>query len=68
VDEKTGKPVFATGTIDATGFIEKGNPMVPLALVVPMDKLAPGNYRIEMQAGEAGGASSPIRTIEFVAE
>jgi hypothetical protein len=68
VDEKTGKPVFATGTIDATGFIEKGNPMVPLALVVPMDKLAPGNYRIELQAGEAGGASSPIRTIEFVAE
>jgi VWFA-related protein len=68
VDQKTGKPVFATGTIDASGFVEKGNPVVPLALVIPIDTLAPGSYRVELQAGEVGGASSPIRTVEFVAE
>jgi VWFA-related protein len=68
VDLKTGKPVFATGTIDASGFVEKGNPVVPLALVIPVDTLAPGNYRVELQAGEVGGASSPVRTVEFVAE
>jgi VWFA-related protein len=68
VDQKTGKPVFATGTIDASGFVEKGNPMIPLALVIPIDTLAPGSYRVELQAGEVGGASSPIRTVEFVAE
>jgi VWFA-related protein len=68
VDQKTGKAVFATGTIDASSFIEKGSPVVPLALVIPMDTLAPGTYRIELQAGEMGGASSPVRTVEFVTE
>ncbi|MGC1945224.1 MAG: hypothetical protein WA664_15815, partial [Candidatus Acidiferrales bacterium] len=68
VDAKTGKAVFATGTIDASNFVEKGSPVVPLALVVPLTSFAPGTYRIEMQAGEAGGASSPIRTVEFVSE
>ena len=68
VDQKTGKPVFATGTIDASTFVEKGSPVVPLALVVPMNNFAPGSYRIELQAGEAGGASSPVRTVEFIAE
>ncbi len=37
VDQKSGKPIFATGTIDASPFVEKGSPMVPLALVIPTD-------------------------------
>ena len=68
VDQKTGKPVFATGTIDASPFVEKGSPVVPLALMIPTDTFAPGTYRIELQAGEAGGASSPVRMAEFVME
>jgi VWFA-related protein len=68
VDQKTGKPIFATGTIDASPFVEKGSPMVPLALVIPTDTFAPGAYRIELQAAEAGGASSPVRTVDFIME
>jgi VWFA-related protein len=68
VDQKSGKPIFATGTIDASPFVEKGNPVVPLALVIPMDTLTPGTYRIEVQSGETGGASSPMRTAEFEVE
>ncbi len=68
VDQKTGKPILATGTIDASPFIEKGSPVVPLALVVPVDTLSPGMYRIELQGGEAGGAASPVRTVDFVME
>jgi VWFA-related protein len=68
VDQKTGKPVFATGAIDASPFVEKGSPVVPLALIIPMDSFGPGTYRIELQGGEAGGASSPVRTVEFVME
>ncbi|MFY9729834.1 MAG: VWA domain-containing protein [Candidatus Acidiferrales bacterium] len=68
VDQKTGKPIFATGTIDASPFIEKGSPVVPLALVIPVDSLSPGMYRIELQGGEAGGAASPVRTVDFVME
>jgi hypothetical protein len=68
VDQKSGKPIFATGTIDASPFVEKGSPMVPLALVIPTDNFAPGIYRIELQAGEAGGPSSPVRTVDFIME
>src|SRR5579862_349892 len=68
IDQKTGKPIFATGTIDASPFVEKGSPMVPLALMIPTDTFAPGAYRIELQAGEAGGASSPVRTVDFIVE
>jgi hypothetical protein len=68
VDQKTGKPIFATGTIDASPFVEKGSPMVPLALLIPTDTFAPGAYRIELQAAEAGGASSPVRTVDFIME
>jgi VWFA-related protein len=68
VDQKTGKPIFATGTIDASPFVEKGSPMVPLALMIPTDTFVPGAYRIELQAGEAGGASSPVRTVDFIME
>ncbi len=68
VDQKSGKPVFATGTIDASTFVEKGSPVVPLALVIPLDRLSPGAYRVELQAGELDGASSPVRTVEFVYE
>jgi len=68
VDQKTGKPVFATGTIDASPFVEKGSPVVPFALMIPVDKIEPGSYRIELQAGETGGSASPVRTIELVME
>jgi hypothetical protein len=36
--------------------------------MIPTDTFAPGAYRIELQAGEAGGASSPVRTVDFIME
>jgi hypothetical protein len=58
IDEKTGKTVLSTGGVDATGFIQKGNPVIPIALKVQVDKLPPGAYRLDLQAAEEGGASS----------
>jgi len=68
VDEKTGNVVLSTGGIDATGFIQKGNPVIPVALKVQLDKVPPGTYRLDLQAVEAGGASSQIRTATFVVD
>jgi hypothetical protein len=68
LDTKSGKSVLSTGLIDASNFVEKGNPVVPLALVVPLDSFPPGNYRLELQAGEAGGAISAVRTTEFATD
>jgi hypothetical protein len=48
--------------------VQKGNPVIPLALKVPVDTFPPGEYRLEMVAGEAGGAMSKVRTVTFTAE
>jgi len=68
VDPKTNKTVLNTGAIDASGFIQKGNPVVPVALKVPLENLLPGTYRIDVQAIEQGGPVTPIRAVTFVAE
>ena len=68
IDQKTGKSIFATGAINASEFIVKGNPVIPVALKVPLENFPPGSYRLELQAGEMGGTLSPIRFAEFVEE
>ena len=65
VDEKTGKTVFTTGTVNAAAYVLKGSPLVPLGLKVPLDKIPPGNYRLELQAGQVNGSMSKIRTARF---
>lgn len=68
VDLKTGKPIFSTGMIDATPYIVKGNPMIPLALKVPIENVPTGSYRLDLQAAEAGGIASQLRTVTFETE
>jgi VWFA-related protein len=68
VDQKTGKVVLSTGAVDASGFIDKGKSVIPLALKVPLKDVPPGTYRIELQAGDTGGAKSQVRAVTFVEE
>jgi len=68
IDQKTGNKVLTTGGIPVANFEQKGNPVIPLALKVPIDTFPPGDYRLEMWAGEAGGAVSKVRTVTFTAE
>ena len=68
VETKTNKPFFATGLMDAASYELKGNPVIPVALKVPVDDLAPGTYRLDMQALQTGGESSTIRSVEFAVE
>jgi VWFA-related protein len=68
IDQKTGKQVMATGGIPVANFVQKGNPVIPLALKVPVDTFPPGEYRLEMVAGEVGGVMSKVRTVTFTAE
>jgi VWFA-related protein len=67
VDKKTGKQVFATGAIDTSQFVDKGNPVMPLALKVPVNNLPPGAYRLEFVAGEKGQVLQK-RSADFEAE
>jgi hypothetical protein len=65
VDTKTGKAPL-DGGLNAGQFIKTGNPVVPVGLRVPVDKLEPGSYRLELRALDSAGNSSPVRTAEFV--
>ena len=65
LDRKTNQSVDASNTILVNDFAQKGNPVIPLGLVVPMDKLQPGQYRIEVRARDDRGNASPTRTAEF---
>jgi hypothetical protein len=68
VDTKTGQTVFSTGGLDVGKFVEKGNPVVPLGLRVPVDQFPPGVYRLDMQAVDVDGTRTPMRSVQFSAE
>jgi VWFA-related protein len=68
VDLKSGQVVLGGHGLDPAPFIEKGNPVVPLGLKLPLDQLAPGSYRLDFQASDASGARTPIRSVGFDAE
>lgn len=66
VDEKTGKTILTTGAIDASKLIQKGSPVVPVALNIPLDRIPPGSYRVDVQAVEQGGGTTQIHSATFV--
>jgi hypothetical protein len=68
LDAKTGKPILVAHDIDPSGFNDKGSPVMPIGLKVPIDKLQPGSYRLEIQAYDGSGAMTAIRTVQFDAE
>src|SRR6204780_341826 len=68
IDQKTGKQVLSTGLFSVTPYVLKGNPVVPLALKVPVDTFPPGEYRLEMQSGDGSGAISHVRIATFQTE
>jgi VWFA-related protein len=68
VDPKTGKALTGATKLDMTSFIQKGSPMFPVALKVPLDGVGPGEYKLQFQANVEGGAFSQVRTLSFVVE
>jgi VWFA-related protein len=68
VNPKTGEVVIGAHNIDTSTYLEKGNPVVPLGLKIPIDQLPPGTYRLDFQASDATGALSVVRSVGFDAE
>jgi len=64
-DRATGKKVFSSGTIRADEFIQKGSPVVPVGLRVPMKDLPAGTYQLVMQAVDSAKNQTPGRGILF---
>jgi hypothetical protein len=65
VDKKTGQPKLDTGFITLAAYIKPGNPMIPVGLRLPIDKLEPGAYRAEFQAKDTAGNISTLRSTDF---
>lgn len=61
----SGTTIFTTGAAALDGFIQKGNPKVPVAMSVPVKDLAPGSYRLVMMAVDSAGHHAQNRVIDF---
>lgn len=65
VDKKTGQQKFDTGLISLAQYIKPGNPMIPVGMRIPIEKLDPGSYIAQFQAVDTAGNSSVLRSTEF---
>jgi VWFA-related protein len=64
-DRASNKDIFFTGLAPADEFIQKGNPVIPAGMVVKVKDLAPGSYRLMVQAADAAGNHAPDRVVDF---
>jgi hypothetical protein len=54
-DAVTGELKDDSGVLGTAEYMRPGNPVVPVALKVPVNKLAPGSYRVELTAVDDSG-------------
>jgi VWFA-related protein len=65
VDRATNKEVLFTGAVPADPFIQKGNPLIPAAMLLKVKDLPPGGYRVIVQAVDGAKSNAPNRTVDF---
>jgi VWFA-related protein len=65
LDRKTGQQKIDAGFTNTAGAMKAGNPIVPLAIKIPVDRLDPGPYRLELRAMDSAGNSSQPRDTDF---
>jgi len=64
-DTTSNKEVFFSKAIPLAEFVQKGNPVVPFGLKVPVKDLPPGSYRLALLAIDGANNQAAPRTIEF---
>jgi hypothetical protein len=65
VDAKTGAIVKDFPPVDANSYTQPGNATIPVAREVPIAALPKGEYRLEVQASDSTGRTTPLRTANF---
>jgi len=65
IDRATKKDVMFTGAMPAEDFIQKGNPMIPVALKVATKDLPAGGYQLLVQAVDSAKQNAPNRVADF---
>jgi hypothetical protein len=68
IDRKTGQDKISAKYDNAGGTLRDGNPVVPVGFRIPVDKLGPGSYRLQLKAVDSAGNASQQRTADFEVE
>jgi VWFA-related protein len=68
VDKKSGQQKLDVGVMDTQDLIKPGNPVVPVAVKVPVSTLDPGTYRVDLAAEDSAGNATNFRVAEFEVE
>jgi len=64
-ERATNKEVYFTKTLNADEFLQKGNPVVPIGMVVKVKDLDPGAYRLVLMAADEAARQAPPRSVDF---
>jgi hypothetical protein len=64
-DRAANKDLMFSGLAPADDFIQKGNPVIPGGLMVKVKDLAPGGYRLVVQAVDSAGNHATDRMVDF---
>jgi hypothetical protein len=67
-DQKTGKSELEAGVPETGSSVVMGNPVIPMGVPLPLDRLQPGSYVVELLATDSEGNKSIARKAEFTVE
>lgn len=62
VDLKSGEQKFNSGPMDMAELVQKGNPVIPVAVRLPLGSIPAGTYRLDVQARDETAGLSPVRS------
>jgi hypothetical protein len=68
VDLKTGKVENGSQPISATPYVKPGSPVIAIGRGIDISKLPKGLYRLDVQATDSAGKSTPRRMANFTVE
>lgn len=65
IDRKTNQSVFDSKTMVVDPLEQKGNPIIPVGMWMQTEKILPGQYLLEVNAGDSLGNKAPTRLVNF---
>jgi hypothetical protein len=68
VDAKTGELKMDLTPVDAAPYARAGISVIPIGQEISLSSLAKGAYRLNVQASDAAGKSTPWRTANFIVQ
>jgi VWFA-related protein len=68
LDKKTNQQVLTSNTILLNDYIEKESTTIYVGLQVPVERIQPGDYRLEVVGRNGAGAVTGAHTTDFVLE